>query len=222
MTKSKKLSSGIIALYFAVFSALWIFRELVLRQWLTDAAGTGGQELIGGALKLLLWTLPAIILILRYKDDMLVPLRAMFTDKAGWPAYLPLFAVFALYNIAGAYAATGKIAVIQAFDPPGLVGTVLLVGITEEMVFRGFLLNATYGRMKPWVALALNSVMFLVIHFPIWISKGIFANSILSGSFLIIIALSLVFGWAFVKSKNILVPIALHMFWNLLVCLFFG
>ena len=42
------------------------------------------------------------------------------------------------------------------------------------------------------------------------------------GSFVIIIALSVIFSWAFTKSKNILVPISLHMSWNLMVCLLFG
>ncbi len=58
--------------------------------------------------------------------------------------------------------------------------------------------------------------MFLLIHFPIWYTSGFFVEYIVSGSFVQIIILSLIFSWSFIKSKSIIVPIALHTFWDLL------
>ncbi|MDR1060355.1 MAG: CPBP family intramembrane metalloprotease [Clostridiales bacterium] len=39
---------------------------------------------------------------------------------------------------------------------------------------------------------------------------------------MVIIALSVIFSWVFIKSKNIVVPILLHMSWNLIVPILFG
>ena len=221
-TAVKKLSFIVLAVCFAVFGTLWCVRELVLRDWLLSNFGETGQELIGETLKVIIWTCPAIYLIARYKDAMLIGLREMFLTRVKWLRFLPVFAVFALYIIVGAYLHNGEIKIHPNFKPLSLVGAVLFVGITEEVVFRGFLLNALLKKTNQWAAISVTALLFLVIHFPIWISTGVFAETILSGGFVSIIALSVVFSWAFIKSKSLAVPILLHMFWNLNVCLFFG
>lgn len=66
-----------------------------------------------------------------------------------------------------------------------------------------------------------NAVMFLVIHFPIWIQEGVFISNFTSFGFLCILILSIVFSCTFLKSKNILVPVALHMYWDFLVFMFY-
>ena len=220
--KSETQVIALVSIYFIIFAALWSVRELVLRGILVAAVGEFGHELIGEALKLVIWTCPAVYLILKYKNDMLVELKTILSFKVNIIKYLPVFLVFAAYNIIGAYILNGKIGISSDFNAVTLISSVLFVGVTEEAVFRGFLLNITYKKMKPWLAVSINALMFLVIHFPIWIHNGIFLSTIMSGSFLLIIALSVTFSLVFIKSKNILIPIALHMFWNLLVTLLFS
>ena len=98
---------------------------------------------------------------------------------------------------------------------------VLFVGITEEMVFRGWLLNITVTENRKWLPIIINAVMFLLIHFPIWIASGIFIDDFTSLNFLCVPALSIIFSWSFIKSKNIWIPITLHMYWDLLMDLFY-
>ena len=75
--------------------------------------------------------------------------------------------------------------------------------------------------MKPWYAVLLNAALFLAIHFPIWIYRGQFNNiSIMTNNGIGVILLSIIFSWTFIKSKNIFVPILLHMIWNLFSILF--
>jgi len=97
---------------------------------------------------------------------------------------------------------------------------VLFVGITEESVFRGWLLNATLDRWGKWCALIVNSLLFLAIHFPKWIVSGEFVYAFTSFGFAEVIALSLLFGWSFLRTRNLLLPIALHMFYDLVVMMF--
>jgi len=63
--------------------------------------------------------------------------------------------------------------------------------------------------------------MFVAVHLPWWIYSG--SVSDLSSALFAcasIFALGLGFGWAFMKSRNIFIPIYLHMLWNLLQTLF--
>ena len=75
------------------------------------------------------------------------------------------------------------------------------------MVFRGWLLNITVSEKRKWLPIMINAVMFLLIHFPIWIKSGVFIDSFTSLNFLC--------------SKSIWIPITLHMYWDLLMCLFY-
>jgi membrane protease YdiL (CAAX protease family) len=176
---------------------------------------------ITSGLKVFIWTVPCIYLISKYKDNMSVSLEEMFKNRVNWLRYTPIFLIFAVYVICGGFIEFGKIAINEDFSPVLLV-SIIFVGITEEMVFRGWILNATLKIMSCKYAVLLNAFLFLVIHFPIWIHNGIFVNTILSGNFLSILLLSVVFSATFIKSKNLFVPIALHMFWDLIIIAIFA
>ncbi len=45
----------------------------------------------------------------------------------------------------------------------------LVVGITEELVFRGFILKEINKRISFWKANGITALLFLFIHYPIWI-----------------------------------------------------
>ena len=86
-----------------------------------------------------------------------------------------------------------------------------------------YLFNGVQFRIHafPIKDIIINAVMFLLIHFPIWIASGIFIDEFTSLNFLCVPALSIIFSWSFIKSKNIWIPITLHMYWDLLMDLFY-
>lgn len=134
--------------------------------------------------------------------------------------YIPVYLVFTVYLIGGRLIIQGNIAVSENFRYSDLI-MVLFVGITEEMVFRGWLLNVTISEERKWLPITINAIMFMLIHFPIWIVSGKFISSFVNLDFMIVPILSIIFSWTFIKSKNIWIPITLHMYWDLLICLFF-
>ena len=77
-----------------------------------------------------------------------------------------------------------------------------------------YLFNGVQFRIHafPIKDIIINAVMFLLIHFPIWIASGIFIDAFTSLNFLCVPALSIIFSWSFIKSKNIWIPITLHIF----------
>jgi len=214
--EKRQLSTLHIIIYLIIFFAVWSVRELVIQPVFLSPLSDISSEIIGEVIKLLVWTLPAVLLIRYFQNDMRIGLKEMFTTKPKWFKDAPIILVLVLIvPILQALVHGGGIAIDPNFNPVRLIGTVFFVGITEEIVFRGFLLNATLKKMKLWSAIALNAVLFYLIHIPIWIYQGqditFFIWAIIT-----VIAYSVLFAYSFIKTKNIFVPIILHMVLNLL------
>ena len=56
-----------------------------------------------------------------------------------------------------------------------------------------------------------------MIHFPKWIMDGTFFSNFAHFGFISILLLSVLFSVIFVKTKSLLLPIGLHMFWDFLM-----
>lgn len=220
MTTKKKTT--VLIIYTIAFYVLWAFFELIAKDAINTAIKNNYlcQFIKSGIIKNLIWTIPAITLVKHFNDDVNVSLKEMFTAKVNWLKYMPIFGVFTVYLLAGAFLRNGRLAIVEDFGIEQII-IVLFVGLTEEMVFRGWLLNATYREKNKWIYLIINSVMFLAIHFPIWIHDGIFIESFANFGFLLLIVLSLIFSYTFIRSRNLLVPVILHMYWDLLTFMFY-
>ena len=219
--KKRRLSVYKIVIYCIIFYALWSVRELIIRPVFLDSLRGVGFQIAETLMKLAVWTVPAVILIIYYKDDMWISLKEMLTNKVKWTTYAPIFIAFFLFNFFVAWASSGQRGFNPDFRLITAIEIVLFVGITEEAVFRGWLLNAMLKKMKLWHAVLLNAALFILIHYPYWIYKGYDILTFLSSS-VIVLALSIIFSWTFIKSKNIIIPIILHMSWNLFTILFLG
>ena len=102
---------------------------------------------------------------------------------------------------------------------PGVINTAifaLLVGIYEEFLCRGWLLNEfleRYGNTKKgvWISIIASGVIFGLIHF-INVSSSGFAGTltqVLSAS-----ASGILFGFIYYKTKNIWSVVFLHAYWD--------
>ena len=163
----------------------------------------------------------ASLLVHHYKDDVCIGLKEMFTTKVKWLHYLPVFLIFVLYPLVNAYLTEGSLSLRSDWGAKKIIAF-SFVGITEEMVFRGWLLNAMTSRAKKnqWKAILLSSLLFMAIHIPTWIIHGEIAYTFLHFGFVWAILLSVIFSVTFLKSRNILIPVALHMIWDFLTSMF--
>lgn len=85
-----------------------------------------------------------------------------------------------------------------------LLGTVILVPIAEEMLFRGIVMGAYLPAMKPGWALTISSVLFALFHM-----------NFVQSSYVLILAFIL--GYVYLRTRNFFYPVLLHMTYN-----FFG
>ena len=226
MINNKKLEKVfVIIIYSVLFYAAWAVFELLLSDNMLSFTDNGvvREVMRSGVVKNLIWTVPALLLVRKYDSDMMIGLKEMFSSKVNVVSFLPVFIIIAAYVLFASFRANEGIYISDSFGAADII-TVLFVGITEESVFRGWLLNSTLkncdSKPKVCAAVLINAVMFLIIHFPIWIHNGVFEANLGSTAFLTIIILSCLFSWCFIKSKNIFVPIVVHMFYDLLIFMF--
>jgi membrane protease YdiL (CAAX protease family) len=88
---------------------------------------------------------------------------------------------------------------------------VLFVGILEEIPFRGFLLQKLQNRTGFLTANIITTVMFIVIHYPIWVSTG---TNILQTS-LALSFISFILGYLFKEFDSLWLPIICHSVFNM-------
>lgn len=220
--REKSVKQRVLTVYVIVFYGIWTVWEFWLKSLLNSAALNEYilQIIKSGVIKNLVWTLPALLLIHHFKSDMYVELKDMFKVNARLLKYLPIFLLFTVYLLSGAVLHKGTLSVSGSFKLSDLI-IVLFVGITEETVFRGWLLNSTVSEEKKLIPVIVNALMFLLVHFPVWIYEGVFVANFQNFGFLSVVILGVVFGVIFIKSKNIWIPIVLHMYWDLLMFVFY-
>lgn len=224
MIKNKKL-----AIAFALF-AIWLYGAWAAVELLIMPAVSGVTDnkyvlvlLNDLLLKSLVWTLPALLLIKRFSGELFIDMKELLSFRKDSLKYLLIAAALAVFVLGGVFMRTHALQISSTFHPSALI-IALLVGFTEEIVFRGFFLNATLrsgcSEAKKYFAVGINAVMFVLIHFPIWIRNGVFAANITSFAFMTIIVLSVLFSFCTIRCRNIWVAAILHSFYDLLVFVF--
>lgn len=217
-TKSRKLKITLLV-YIIIFYGIWTLYTFLVSPFLEDHFQNAAVcQIIKECIKNLVWTLPAMLLVHHFSSEVHIQLKEMFTTKVKWLHYLPIFAFFTAFILTHHYIMHHSFKISPDFGAATII-IILSVGLTEEMVFRGWLLNATISsdKNKQWQAIALNSVMFMLIHFPTWIRHDTFVSAFTGFGFTEILALSVIFSLSFLKSRNIFIPILLHMYWDLLL-----
>lgn len=176
---------------------------------------------IQAIIKLLVWTFSVYLILKKWPDLVEYSMAQMFTTKINWLKLFVISLIIILYLLLGSFIQYGNLAIRDSFQSIDIINTVLMVGITEEAVFRGLLLNSLLKITNTKIAVLISSLLFVAIHFPIWIYSGKIAAIFLSGGFVQVFLLGVLFGVSFIKSKNIFAPIILHMIWNLFTILFY-
>ena len=212
----------VLILYLILFFAAWTASELLL---VPRLAGLSRPVLIlvrEVGLKGLIWLLPALLLIRRYDSFLALPRRELFRPPKSWSLCIEILVILAVCLVLGSLLRSHSLSISPDFIPADLIW-IALVGLMEETVFRGWLLNLLLepgdleGEKLPWKPIAFSSVLFLLIHFPLWYRTGALVANLAGGAFVSILFLSVLFSWTFLRTRSLLVPIVIHSFWDLLV-----
>lgn len=82
----------------------------------------------------------------------------------------------------------------------------ILVSLSEELFFRGFLMTALSAFGNRWVSIIVSSLLFSFVHL---------SNGVLSVLGLVnIVLVGIVFAYAFERTNSLLWPVGYHITWN--------
>ena len=96
-----------------------------------------------------------------------------------------------------------------------ILSTVVFAGVTEELFFRGLLLNSLLSELSFGKADVISAAAFLLIHFPSWLSAGAASPAQLLSNAASVFVVGLLLGGVFEKTRNLWGPIFFHSLYNL-------
>ena len=149
-----------------------------------------------------------MILIIKNREGVKVRFRDLFMHRWHWPSFLITFAGLTLYAVIGMFVNHGGL----WLNPDAVIIQELLkflmVGFAEEIVYRGWGMNALASHMSEQKANLEAVVYFVLLHVPAyfvhWYLEGIFRWQALLNQLVFVVALGLVFGYLFRKNRSIL------------------
>lgn len=228
MKPQSKLSDSGVVISLLFFTLLWA--------GVTDAWGT--STIIFGADKTawqklsydigcrIIWVLPVFYLLRRYVNDLPTAPRAMLRNKPDRATLIVFIIVFTVYGIAVMLIGHGGFRINTSLHLVRSVLLYLTVAVVEELVYRGWALNALSRFLSERRAVVVSALFFVVLHWPAYMIKffltGSFALSQLVMQSAVVLVIGLLMGHVFVKSKSIAAPIILHMYFDLIVNLLAG
>jgi membrane protease YdiL (CAAX protease family) len=198
-------------LHFALLLALqsayaWCY---VQSPWLRTAI------LVPQAFRLVVWTLPVLVFLALERRPILeyLKLRDHALRGLAWGAavgFLILAGNAAVYCLVN-----GSCRLNLDIGLDLWVGPVTLVGLSEEVAFRGFLLPKLSERTGFARANILQALIFLLIHVPGWILLGQLLSPVafrLAGNVLL---LALFNGWLLGRTRSLWACMIVHSSYNL-------
>lgn len=202
-----------IILYLLIFYCVWAFKELWLVKNIHSFDETTSAFLTA-LVKISVWIVPVLIYIKYYLNTNPIDyLKMKVNVKKGlfWGVVLSLLIgvrfTFEIYIL-------NKQAFNFSLPLDSYLNVFLLAGITEEIVFRGLILQEINKRLTFWKANVITALLFLVIHYAIWIYNGEFFD--LWGHIYVFL-LGLIFGFVYKKTGSLWSVVILHSFHNFFV-----
>lgn len=167
--------------------------------------------------RLAIWTLPVVVYLAARRRDVLdeLGLRRNAVRGVGWGFALGI----ALLGLTASltYFTQHRLGFNFNVGANVWIGPIALVGLSEEVVFRGFLLSEFLNRWRFWIANFAQAALFLLIHIPGWILLHQFGFPRALGSIASVLAMGVVLGFVRRKADSLWSCMILHSFNNLAV-----
>jgi len=208
---------------YGYFFVLWFVIQVFINVPIMNLTSGWTEELLTDAVKMLIWLGVGFFMIFHTKKDQFEVERPFQLNLKFKPLYVTLAAIL-VYMLASAFIQRHSISVVASFKPTMLLQDFLIVGLCEETMFRGYLLN----RLRKIVpteqsALIIQAVLFALIHLPKYLTTYPALSLItIMGQLVTVAILGYLFGWLFLKSRSLWPSIIVHSVWDLLIVLLIG
>ena len=217
-----KTNTKTLVVSFFIFYLIWIVRATIFYNAVDlSIESETGRLIFSNIIKFLLWVIPAgLYVFYREKQNLLINLK--ITSPINWRGLGIGFAASVLYfvvvfTVDKLYSNRTLTPLLHALASAWLVtlAQVFFSPISEEILFRGFVLPQLMDRMPFWKANMLQAILFAAMHWPNWIWVNGFQAWIMVTSVSIFI-LALFLGWLLRRTNSIWPPILVHIINNFL------
>jgi CAAX protease family protein len=193
--------------YLAIFYLTWTFVWVCgVYPWANKTIGdtTLAYALIHIVFRLLIWVLP-VFWYLRYIDD--VNVLEYLQLKQHWRQGVIVGLTLSVINFLGTMVRIGQPVWSSAYVTwNSVLGTSILVGVFEEIPFRGFMLQKIQERFDFVTSMVISSILFVGAHIPGWIMLG----SLTASNIIYIFVFGAVMAIILKYSKSLWAPIITH------------
>jgi len=212
------------SIFFLIFYLVWVFRATIFFGAVDKTIADDTLRLVfGNIIKFILWVIPAAVFVFRV--DKQNPLDALKVttepDRGGLiSATMVTLLYFIIVFVAEKYLISGRtLASLLQASPLLLLSTLAQVffsPISEELLFRGFVLPKLNKRFSFWQANVIQSLLFTAMHLPNWIWVNGPQLWLITMSISVFI-IAMLFGWILRRTNSIWPPIVVHIVNNFLV-----
>ncbi|MTV81148.1 CPBP family intramembrane glutamic endopeptidase [Secundilactobacillus folii] len=208
---------------YGYFLLLWFVIQVFINVPVQNLTHGWTQELIIDAVKTVIWLSVGLFMIWRTPADQLAVAHPYHLNLKFKPLYVTL-AVIVLYMFTMALIQRHSISIVATFKPTMFLQDFLVVGITEETIFRGYLLNRLRKMLaSEQNALILQAILFALIHLPRYLTTYPTPSFLtILGQLVTVALLGYLFGWLFLRSRSLWPSIIVHSVWDLLIVLLIG
>ncbi|GAW99642.1 CPBP family intramembrane glutamic endopeptidase [Secundilactobacillus mixtipabuli] len=208
---------------YGYFFVLWFVIQVFINVPIINLTSGWTEELLTDAVKIVIWLGIGFFMIFHTQKDQFIINRPFHVNLNFKPLYITLFAIVA-YMLATAFIQRHSIGIVATFKPTLLLQDFLIVGICEETVFRGYLLNRLAKIVdSEQTALVIQAILFALIHLPRYLTTYPALSFLtIMGQLVTVTLLGYLFGWLFLKSRSLWPGIIVHSVWDLLIVLLIG
>ena len=200
-----------------VFILIWSFNILVISPKVDVIFAEPYNLIIRAFLKLIIWVGYGLFFINKYNKDLKIKKEELFKFKE---KKLTLKLVLLIITISFLIMLfTRKGIYINDFTIDDFFNKFLLVGIEEELVFRGLILNGLSKKDKFAKASIITSILFSLVHIPLYIRSELLLSDIILNC-LKIVVISCFYNGIFNETKSIWPIVIFHSFWDISFFLF--
>ena len=192
-----------LAFFYLAWTFVWVYG---VYPWANTSIGdaTLSYALINIVFRLLIWVLP-VFGYLRYIDN--VNVLDYLQLKQYWRRGVIVGLTLSVINFLGTMARIGSPAWSSAHITwNSVLGTSILVGVFEEIPFRGFMLRKLQERFDFVTSMIVSSILFVGAHIPGWLLLG----SLTAYNIIYIFAFGSVMAIILRYSKSLWAPIISH------------
>ena len=213
--KEKKLR--FLIAYILIFFIVWANYSLYFTNVLISNSVL--NFIIKNSIKYIVWTIPVfIILSCVYKVSPITYLKLNNNIMRGLIYGVILGFIIVLFHVIRNYM-MGDGRFDFNIDLYTWVHRIILIGLTEEVVFRGFILQKLQEEIKFRYANAISSILFVLIHFPKWYVSGMLSHEkiiLFMMSIMFTFVFGLLQGYILKRTKSLWACMIIHSFNNLI------